>query len=128
MEEDLSYQVELIERVKKELGMSQSDIARTFEVGTSVVSKWSNGKTPITVATKIALELMIERKKDEKIIDWVKDITNIIELVKQKMDKLLLDESPLIILPSLASAIGLNEPSKAQFDPSPIYNENQRDY
>ncbi len=84
MEEDLSYQVELIERVKKELGMSQSDIARKFEVGTSIVSKWSNGKTPITVSTKIALELMIERKKDEKIIDWVKDITNIIELVKHK--------------------------------------------
>ena len=84
MKEDLSYQVELIERVKKELGMSQSDIARKFEVGTSVVSKWSNGKTPITVSTKIALELMIERKKDEKIIDWVRNITYVMDLVKQK--------------------------------------------
>ena len=84
MKEDLSYQVELIERVKKELGMSQSDIARKFEVGTSVVSKWSNGKTPITVSTKIALELMIERKKDEKIIDWVRNITHVMDLVKQK--------------------------------------------
>jgi len=84
MKEDLSYQVTLIERVKEELGMSQSDIARKFEVGTSVVSKWSNGKTPITVSTKIALELMIERKKDEKIIDWVRNITHVMELVKQK--------------------------------------------
>ena len=84
MKEDLSYQIELIERVKKELGMSQSDIARKFEVGTSVVSKWSNGKTPITVSTKIALELMIERKKDEKIIDWVRNITHVMDLVKQK--------------------------------------------
>jgi len=84
MKEDLNYQVELIEKVKKELGMSQSDIARKFEVGTSVVSKWSNGKTPITVSTKIALELMIERKKDEKIIDWVRNITHVMELVKQK--------------------------------------------
>jgi len=84
MKEDLSYQVTLIERAKKELGMSQSDIARKFEVGTSVVSKWSNGKTPITVSTKIALELMIERKKDEKIIDWVRSITDIMDLVKQK--------------------------------------------
>jgi len=84
MKEDLSYQVKLIERVKKELGMSQSDIARKFEVGTSVVSKWSNGKTPITVSTKIALELMIERKKDEKIIDWVRNITHVMDLVKQK--------------------------------------------
>ena len=84
MKEDLSYQVELIERVKKELGMSQSDIARKFEVGTSVVSKWSNGKTPITVSTKIALELMIERKKYEKIIDWVRNITHVMDLVKQK--------------------------------------------
>ena len=84
MKEDLSYQVTLIERAKKELGMSQSDIARKFEVGTSVVSKWSNGKTPITISTKIALELMIERKKDEKIINWVKSMTDILDLVKHK--------------------------------------------
>jgi len=84
MKEDLSYQVTLIERVKNELDMSQSDIARTFEVGTSVVSKWSNGKTPITISTKIALELMIERKKDEKIINWVRSMTDILELVKHK--------------------------------------------
>ena len=82
--DDLEYQVELIKRVKSELGMSQSDIARKFKVGTSLVSKWANGKAPMTEATKIALELMIEREKDKRIIDWVKNIPQIIDLVKQK--------------------------------------------
>jgi len=40
MKEDLSYQVVLIERVKKELGMSQSDIAKKFDVGNTTVSDW----------------------------------------------------------------------------------------
>jgi DNA-binding transcriptional regulator YiaG len=82
--DSLDYQVKLIEKVKIELGMSQSDIARKFKVGTSVVSKWAKGKASMTEATKIALELMIEREQDKKIIDWVRDIPQIIDLVKYK--------------------------------------------
>ena len=71
MKEDLSYQVELIERVKKELGMSQSDIARKFEVGTSTVSNWIKKKVKIPTIAKIALELMLEREKDRKMLNFM---------------------------------------------------------
>ena len=84
MEEDLSYQVELIEKVKKELDMSQSDIARTFEMGTSTVSKWVNKKVLMPTSAKIALELMIEKKKDKKIIDSIKSFSNIIVQMTNK--------------------------------------------
>ena len=82
--DDMKYQVELLTRAKKELDMNQSDISRKFGVGNSVVSKWTNGKAPITTATKIALELMLDRKKDKEIIDWVKKTFDIMELMKQK--------------------------------------------
>ena len=84
MKEDLSYQVELIERVKKELGMSQSDIARKFEMGTSTVSKWAKKKVLMPTSAKIALELMIEKKEDKKIIDSIKTFSNIIVNMTQK--------------------------------------------
>jgi DNA-binding transcriptional regulator YiaG len=84
MKEDLSYQVKLIERVKKELGMSQSDIARKFEMGTSTVSKWTKKKVLMPTSAKIALELMIEKKEDKKIIDSIKSFSNIIAQMTQK--------------------------------------------
>jgi DNA-binding transcriptional regulator YiaG len=84
MKEDLSYQVKLIERVKKELGMSQSDIARKFEVGTSTVSKWAKKKVLMPTSAKVALELMIEKKEDKRIIDSIKSFSNIIVNMTQK--------------------------------------------
>jgi DNA-binding transcriptional regulator YiaG len=84
MDEDLSYQVELIERVKKELGMSQSDIARKFDMGTSTVSKWVKKKVLMPTSAKVALELMIEKKEDRKIIDSIKSFSNIIVKMTQK--------------------------------------------
>jgi transcriptional regulator with XRE-family HTH domain len=74
MNEDLSYQVELIERVKKELGMSQSDISQKFDIGESAVSKWMKKKAKIPTGTKIALELMLENKEDKKTIELVKTL------------------------------------------------------
>ena len=84
MKEDLSYQVELIERVKKELDMSQSDIARKFDMGTSTVSKWVKKKVLMPTSAKVALELMIEKKEDRKIIDSIKSFSNIIVKMTQK--------------------------------------------
>ena len=80
----LEYQVELIERVKKELGMSQSDIARKFEVGTSTVSKWVKKKVLMPKSVRIALELMIKRKEDEEIINSIKSFSNILFKMTQK--------------------------------------------
>jgi DNA-binding transcriptional regulator YiaG len=81
MKEDLSYQVELIERVKKELGMSQSDIARKFEVGTSTVSNWIKKKVKIPTIAKIALELMLEREKDRKMLNFMETFSqHIVEM------------------------------------------------
>jgi DNA-binding transcriptional regulator YiaG len=84
MKEDLSYQVELIERVKKELGMSQSDIARKFDMGTSTVSKWVKKKVLMPTSAKVALELMIEKKEDRKIIDSIKSFSDVIAKMTQK--------------------------------------------
>jgi len=66
MKEDLSYQVTLIERAKKELGMSQSDIARKFEIGESAISEWVSKKRKMKAPPRIALELMLKEKKQEE--------------------------------------------------------------
>jgi len=84
MEEDLSYQVELIERVKKELGMSQSDIARMFEMGKSSISEWANKKTKMKPPHRIALELMLKDKEQQEVIDWVQKLPKIIKIVERK--------------------------------------------
>ena len=84
MEEDLSYQVELIERVKKELGMSQSDIARMFEMGKSSISEWANEKVKMKAPHRIALELMLKDKEQQEVINWVQKLPEIIKIVERK--------------------------------------------
>ena len=85
MKEDLSYQVKLIERVKKELGMSQSDIARKFEMGKSSVSEWVNKKVKMKPPYRIALELMLKDKKQQEVIDWVQKFPQIMKIVGQDL-------------------------------------------
>jgi len=82
--DDLEYQVKLIERVKSELGMSQSDIARKFEVGESAVSKWTKKRAKIPTGTKIALELMLEKNKEQKTIKLMKELFNEIKTMTEK--------------------------------------------
>jgi DNA-binding transcriptional regulator YiaG len=85
MDEDLSYQVELIERVKKELGMSQSDIARKFEMGKSSVSEWVNQKVKMKPPYRIALELMLKDKKQQEVIAWVQKFPQIMKIIGQDL-------------------------------------------
>jgi transcriptional regulator with XRE-family HTH domain len=84
MNEDLSYQVELIERVKKELGMSQSDIARKFEIARSYVSDWMNKKSKMKPPYRIALELMLKNKEQQEVMDWIQKIPSIMRIAEQK--------------------------------------------
>jgi len=79
MKEDLSYQVTLIERAKKELGMSQSDIARKFEVGTTTVSDWIKQKRKITATAKLALELMLKDKEQQKELEIIGSFMTLLE-------------------------------------------------
>jgi len=85
MKEDLSYQVELIERVKKELGMSQSDIARKFEIARSYVSDWMNKKSKMKPPYRIALELMLKDKKQQEVIAWVQKFPQIMKIIGQDL-------------------------------------------
>ena len=78
MKEDLNYQVELIERVKKELGMSQSDIARKFEIGESAVSEWVSKKRKMKAPPKIALELMLKDNEQQKRLKIVDSFTELV--------------------------------------------------
>ena len=78
MKEDLNYQVELIERVKKELGMSQSDIARKFEIGESAVSEWMSKKRKMKAPPKIALELMLKDNEQQKRLKIVDSFTELV--------------------------------------------------
>jgi len=75
--DDLEYQVELIERVKKELGMSQSDIAKKFEMSESAVSEWLKKKRKMKAPQRIALELMLKTKEQQeklKIVDSFREL------------------------------------------------------
>jgi len=81
---DMQYQVELLERAKTELDMSQSDISRKFEVGTSSVSNWAKQKIKMPTSIKIALELMIKDKENQNIIDTVKAYHQIMDKIVKK--------------------------------------------
>jgi len=78
MEEDLSYQVELIERVKKELGISNMELAKKLKVGNSSISEWGNGKRNIPYGTLLAIELMIENKNLKKDLDVVNAFSSLL--------------------------------------------------
>ena len=66
MDEDLSYQVELIERVKKELEINQSELSQKIGVSPSKLSEWSNGKRKIPKVVIFALNLILENKELKK--------------------------------------------------------------
>ena len=79
MNEDLSYQVTLIERVKEELGISNMELSRKLKVGSSSISEWGNGKRNIPYGTLVAIELMIENqklKKDLEVVDAFSSLLN----------------------------------------------------
>ena len=81
--EDMEYQKELLERVKNELGMSQSDISRKFEIGRSYVSEWINQKSIMKAPYRISLELMLKDKKQKEVIEWVEKFPEIMNIIKQ---------------------------------------------
>jgi predicted transcriptional regulator len=79
MKEDLSYQVTLIERAKKELGISNMELSKKLKVGSSSISEWANGKRNIPYGTLLAIELMIENqklKKDLEVVDAFSSLLN----------------------------------------------------
>jgi transposase len=84
MSEDLNYQVELIERVKKEFGMTQSDIAKKFDIGNTTVSDWIKKKRKITTTAKLALEFMLRDKEREKELEVIDSFINLIEKYRKK--------------------------------------------
>ena len=84
MKEDLSYQVALIEKVKKELGMSQSDIARKFDVGNTTVSDWVKKKRKITTTARLALEFMLKDKEQQKELEVIGSFMTLIEKYRKK--------------------------------------------
>ena len=79
MKEDLSYQVTLIERAKKELSISNMELSKKLKVGSSSISEWANGKRNIPYGTLLAIELMIENqklKKDLEVVDAFSSLLN----------------------------------------------------
>ena len=80
--ETMQYQRELLERVKNELGMSQSDISRKFEIGRSSVSDWINQKLIMKASYRIALELMLQNKKQQEVIEWIEKLPKIMNIIK----------------------------------------------
>jgi len=82
--DDMKYQVELLERAKKELDMSQSDISRKFDVGASAVSKWARQKVKIPIAVQLSLELMLELREQKELTTWVGEIPKMIGIATRK--------------------------------------------
>ena len=66
MKEDLSYQVTLIERVKEELDINQSELSQKIGVSPSKLSEWSNEKRKIPKVVIFALNLILENKELKK--------------------------------------------------------------
>ena len=83
MKEDLSYQVTLIERAKKELGISNMELSKKLKVGSSSISEWANGKRNIPYGTLLAIELMIENQKLKKDLEVVDAFISLLNRTKK---------------------------------------------
>jgi len=70
---DLDYQVQLLDKVKEELGMNQSDIARKLDISSTTVSDWKKKRLTMRPMYKLLFELMIKDKHYQDIISsWQK--------------------------------------------------------
>ncbi len=80
---DLDYQVQLLDKVKEELGMNQSDIARKFGMGTATISHWAkqNGKMPLVA--RIALELMLKEKEHQRMTSLFQNFSMIMREIEK---------------------------------------------
>jgi len=65
--DELEYQVKLLERIKKELKMSLSDIARRLDIQAIRVSKWIKRVKKMPKSARIALECIIQQEEGKKI-------------------------------------------------------------
>ena len=75
--EDMEYQIELLEKVKDELEMKQTDISKKLGIGTTSISDWMKQKRKMPTTVKLALELMLqvkEQKKELKIVEQFRDL------------------------------------------------------
>jgi predicted transcriptional regulator len=58
--------------------MSQSDIARKFEIGESAISEWVSKKRKMKAPPRIALELMLKDKEQEKKLKIIDSFTELL--------------------------------------------------
>jgi len=78
----MQEQIELIEEAKKELKMTQSDLAKLLEVGEPTISEWANGKRRMKVSVKLALKYMIKDKHHQSILKTLEDFATVITKIK----------------------------------------------
>ena len=83
----MEEQVKLIERVKRELGMSQSDIAKMFNMGTTTISDWVNKKRKITTSAKLALEYMLKDKENQKELEIINSFISLLNSKRKNIEK-----------------------------------------
>jgi len=75
--EDMEYQIELLERIKNELEMKQTDISKKLGIGTTSISDWMKQKRKMPTTVKLALELMLqvkEQKKELEVVELFRDL------------------------------------------------------
>ena len=76
--EEMEYQIELLERVKNELEMKQTDISKKLGIGTTSISDWIKQKRKMPTTAQLALELMLQVKEQEKELEIVESFRNLI--------------------------------------------------
>jgi DNA-binding transcriptional regulator YiaG len=60
----------IVKRTCQELGISQAELGRQLDVPASTVGTWASGKIP--KMAEVALELMLENKKKDEILQSIK--------------------------------------------------------
>ncbi len=61
----------IVKRVCSEFNINQAELGRQLDVPSSTVSTWANGKIP--KMAEVALELMLENRKKDKILKSIKE-------------------------------------------------------
>ncbi len=66
----MSEKENIVKKVCKEFNITQAELGKQLDVPSSTISNWASGKIP--KMAQVALELMLENKRKDEILDAIK--------------------------------------------------------
>ncbi len=75
----MSEKENIVKKVCSEFNITQAELGRQLDVPSSTISTWSSGKIP--KMAQVALELMLENKRKDEILESIKKAQSAINTI-----------------------------------------------